>query len=237
MRLTEWLEENEILSENQSGFRKSRSTMDNIFTISTIAEVRQKLGEETFAAFIDFRKAFDSIQHGLLWKKMQHYKVDENFIKLLQSMYDGMSSVVRLNQVYFTEPFNLTCGLRQGCVLSPTLFNLYINDLSLNLTTTKKGVYFGDFFINNLLYADDLVIFAGNENDLQFLLNALSSWCCNWGMFINIDKSAVIHFRPKNQTQRNIHFYIKDKEIPMATEYRNNNRRISNISKRDRKEK
>ena len=65
-----------------------------------------------FAAFIDFQKAYDSIQHSLLWKKLKHYSVNESLLKLLQVIYNGMTSMVRINKTLFTEPFTISCGLQ-----------------------------------------------------------------------------------------------------------------------------
>ena len=122
-----------MLCEEQNGFRKDRSTLEHIFTITTIAETRQKLGKDVFAAFIDFKKAYDSVIHHFLWEKLQSIGVNGNLLHLLQALYKGISSNVRVNGFLF----EITCGLRQRCVLSPTLFNIFINDLSHYLRATK----------------------------------------------------------------------------------------------------
>ena len=85
-RLSEWLEDKSILVEEQNGFRPGRGTLEHFLNITTVVETRSKLGIDSFAAFIDFQKAYDSIQHNLLWKKLQMYGVPGKLLKLLQCM-------------------------------------------------------------------------------------------------------------------------------------------------------
>ena len=118
--IIEWLEDNDVLAEEQCGFRAGRGTMEQVINLSTIVETRQKMGESTFAAFIDFKKAYDSIQHNLLWYKLKQTMFPTNLLKLLQCVYENMYSCVRVNK-WQTRAFHVTQGLRQGCVLSPTL--------------------------------------------------------------------------------------------------------------------
>ena len=120
-------------------------------------------------------------------------------LRILQCLYSGLSGSVRVNE-WFTNSFSVTQGLRQGCVLSPALFNIFINDLPPKLKATSKGIRFGDTLVCCLLYADDLVILAESEKDLQVLLCQLEEWCDTWKIVINHTKSAVMHFRPKCST-------------------------------------
>ena len=98
-----------------------RKDIYNVFNLSTIAETRQKLGLDTFAVFIDFKEAYDSIQHSLLWQKLENISVPYNVLKVLQGLYTNLTCCVRVNE-WITGSFNVTQGLRQGCILSPTLF-------------------------------------------------------------------------------------------------------------------
>ena len=111
------------------------------------------------------------------------------------SLYNSVSSCVRVNS-FQTEWFNVHSGLRQGCILSPVLFNLYINDLAKYLKSLNIGVSFGNEKICILLYADDIVLLAETANDLQVLLDALHDWCCTNDMNINSMKRNIVQFRP-----------------------------------------
>ena len=100
-----------------------------------------------------------------------------------------------------TDWFNVRSGLKQGCILSTLLFNLYINDLSDVLSKLTKGILVDGMYINHLCYADDLALLAENENDLQFLLDILSVWCNTNCMSVNFSKTKVIHFRNQSVVQ------------------------------------
>ena len=105
-----------------------------------------------------------------------------------------MSSYVRINGMY-TNWFDITSGLRQGCALSPLLFNLFIDDLAARIKSLGKGITTVDEKVSILLYADDVVLIAENEQDLQYMLNELNDWCQSNSMQVNSIKSNVVHFR------------------------------------------
>jgi len=134
-RLSDHLECNQLLAEEQNGFRKGRSCQDHIFTLNTILEGKKSIGKCTFACFIDFRKAFDSISRTLLWDKMQaQFGIHGPFLNLVKALYSKVSSCVKVNGE-LSEWFDINCGVKQGCVLSPTLFSMFINDLVVTFTT------------------------------------------------------------------------------------------------------
>ena len=93
----------------------------------------------TFCAFIDFRKAYDSINRELLWAKLDSTGIYGKLLDAIKSLYVSVASCVRLNNLT-TDWFDVTCGLRLGCCLSPLLFNLFINDIALRTKTLGKGV-------------------------------------------------------------------------------------------------
>ncbi len=95
--------------------------------------------------------------------------------------------------------FNVTAGVRQGDVLSPTLFSLYINNLVQNVIDTNIGIHIDDYIIGILLYADEICLTAESEADLQKLLDIVDRWCEQWIMQVNQDKSNVVHFRKQSQ--------------------------------------
>ena len=138
-RLSRWESSNNILMDNQNGFRKNRSTVDHILTITSIIETRKINKKDTFTAFIDFRKAYDSINRNLLFEKMRRLGINGSMYKALIAIYDNIRCSVRLNGLY-TEWFDVKCGLKQGCSLSSVLFNLYINDLIQGITDLNVGI-------------------------------------------------------------------------------------------------
>ena len=104
-----------------------------------------------------------------------------------------------------TDFFNCPIGVKQGDNISATLFSVFINDLAEEVKNTKVGInltekvanedfndQFQDFFINILLYADDIILLAANENDLQFLLNIVENWCHKWRLEVNLAKTNIM---------------------------------------------
>ena len=154
-RISAWLEENDILVEEQNGFRPGRCTLEHILSLTSVAQCRAKLGKPTLIAFTDLKKAYNSIDHAFLWQKLQKGGIMGQLLKMLQCLYSGITSAVRVNS-YTTEPFKVKMGLWQGCVLSPTLFNLFINDLHASLKIQEKGVKLGNLSLHSLMYADDV---------------------------------------------------------------------------------
>ena len=106
-------------------------------------------------------------------------------------------------------------GLKQDCILSTLLFKLYLNDLSEVLSTTNKGIVVDNTYIhvNHLCYADDLILVAETEHDLQHLLNILSNWCNEYCMTINVNKTKAVPFRNKSVARSS--FQLKCGESPI----------------------
>jgi hypothetical protein len=132
-------------------------------------------------------------------------------------MYPVMSCV-RVNS-FKTEWFDVKCGLRQGCILSPLLFNLFINDLTLFIKSFDLGINVGTEKLCIMLYADDIVILADNAQDLQILLNALNEWCSLNDMTVNPIKSKVIHFHPKAFQRTSVVFKCGDNVLNIVDRY------------------
>ena len=188
-RLQIFLEKNNILVEEQNGFRASRSCIDHILVLCSILRNRKALGLSTFLSFIDFQKAFDSIDRNLLFFKLSQIGISGKFYNAIKAMYSNPRSKILLNE-YETDFFECPIGVKQGDNISATLFSIFINDLAEQIKETKVGLYLNenllddsckssceDFFLNILLYADDICLLTTNENDLQFLLSVVEIWC------------------------------------------------------------
>ena len=111
------------------------------------------------------------------------------FLRFCQAMYEGFESAVEINRKC-TPYFPVNCGVKQGCLLSPSLFNLYINDL-IDLVSSELGIQCGKYAnIPILAYAEDIVLLAPSADSLQTLLNVLQSWCTSNGIKVNSDSNA-----------------------------------------------
>ena len=219
-RLQKFLEENEILVEEQNGFRASRSCIDHIFTLCTILRNRKSMGLDTFLSFIDYKKAFDSVDRHLLLYKLSKIGIVGNFYNAIKSMYSNPKSRVVLNE-FETEFFDCPIGVKQGDCLSPTLFAIFINDLAEELKLTGTGLELDDStFVNVLLYADDIVLLAKNEADLQFLLLLVENWCIKWRLEVNLTKTNILHIRSRGANQSMFMFLFDKNPVPYCQSYK-----------------
>ena len=111
-----------ILSDEQAGFRKGGSTVEQIFNCRILMERHIESQKELYHNFIDFKKAFDHVWHDGLWSSLQKYGIKSNIISMIKSLYCNSTSAVLINNIQ-GNTFKTTVGVRQGCLLSPVLFN------------------------------------------------------------------------------------------------------------------
>lgn len=216
-RLTNFLTGNNILSEYQIGFRPSCRTSDHVFVLKSIIDHMKKNRKKVFACFIDFRKAFDSVWRDGLLLKLYKCGLGRKFCRLIGNMLSQTQSCVRIgNKV--TEYFNSEVGTRQGCNLSPMIFNLFINDLPNLLQKVgsdppcieKKNVPI-------LLYADDVVLLSKSEAGLNKALQTVFVFCQKWKLQVNLAKTKVMVFNCKKTTHYK--FMLGRQRIEITTKY------------------
>ena len=128
-RLTEHMTES-TLPETQCGFRKERSTTDMIFVARQIQEKCHEQNRELYIAFVDLAKAFDTVNRELLWNVLSKFGVPNKFLNILKSLHVNMTARVS-NGGSKSEPFNVEVGVKQGCVLAPVIFNMYLTAVTL----------------------------------------------------------------------------------------------------------
>ena len=218
-RICKWAESNELLVDEQNGFRKGRSTLDQLSTLTSIIDQRKAKRLSTFVAFIDFSKAYDCINRMLLWYKLDKIGMPVKMLSALKCIYNKVECCVRINGIK-TDWFDVGLGLKQGCLISPILFNLYVNDLANDIKDAGIGVKCGDDLVSVLLYADDICLIAESEQELQKLLDILNSWCVKWKMQVNTQKSQIVHFRNNAKTRSNAVFNFGDDRIDIVSSYK-----------------
>ena len=156
-----------ILREEQSGFRKNRSCLDNIFILRTIIEQTNEWKSSMYINFIDFEKAFDSIHRESLWQILHQYGIHRKLIEMIKEMYNGFKCAVR-HEGELTDWFLITSGVRQGCILSPLLFLIAIDWLMRRVTKHQRGIQWGLMdVLEDMDFADDISLFSHTQQHMQ----------------------------------------------------------------------
>ena len=179
------------LSENQLGFRRGRGTRDGIFQVRQLGERMIKRNRKLYVAFIDYAKAFDRVQHQKLIEIMKRAGIPELEVRLIANLYWGQTAVVKIGSD-ISESFTVKKGVRQGCILSPILFNLYTDYMIEEAFDDLEGCRVNGENLTNIRYADDTILVAESVDKLRQLLQSLSSKCSEYGMSLNQNKTKVM---------------------------------------------
>ena len=224
-RLMKFIQKNKILHNSQIGFLPNHRTSDHIFTMRCVIDryVKNSKGGRIYACFIDFKKAFDSIWHQGLFFRLLQNNINGNLYSLIKNLYSKSSCFIKLGSKR-TKTFQYERGVRQGCILSPLLFNLYLNELSILLDESSPDdciILPNGSKLTSLLYADDLVLLSRSREGLQKYINTVSLFCSKWQMNINEKKSKVMVFCKKTSKklkQESI-FSLNNKNLEVVQDY------------------
>lgn len=189
---------NDDLDSYQFGFKKSHSTSLCTAVLKSAVDYYTRRGSHVFACFVDYNKAFDSVNYWKLFNKLLDNNIHVNIVTLLAYWYSNQLVCVRwLHNV--SEYFKVGNGTRQGGVLSPRLFSIYISDLLHELTASHVGCNIGGRFYNVLAYADDIVLIAPSWYAMQRLLGILGAGSLTIDLTCNIKKTVCMVFPPKSR--------------------------------------
>ena len=193
-RLTHFCDLNATISHNQAGFRRGFRTADQVFTLKTLIDQAFSNGKKLYTCFVDFKKAYDTVWRDGLWYKLLENNISPKFVSLLKDMYSRLQVCIRLPNG-ISHPFPSLVGLKQGCNLSPNLFNIFVNSLveDLDIETTNAPKL-ANLSVNCLLYADDLVIISESAAGLQNSLDILGMFTKKWHMQVNTSKTKCLTF-------------------------------------------
>ena len=189
-RLSRWCEGQ--LHDEQGGFRARRSTIDDALALKEILLKRLNQGKKTYLLFIDYRKAFDTVWHDGLWKRLWDLGIRGKPWRIIRQFYAEINAAVRLGGKV-SRRFRILQGVRQGCPLSPTLFDCFIDELVRRLNEAGVGI---DLAMRvgklcSLLYADDVVLMAESVSDLQKMLDVVEKFSGDWRMDLNLKKGKT----------------------------------------------
>jgi len=203
-----------LIDKNQIGFQKNCRTSDHLLTLKALVKKYVTIGQKKlFVCFVDFKKAFDSVWHKGLFHKMEKAGITGNSLNLIKDLYNKTKCAIKVSD-RITNFFNYTKGVRQGCPLSPILFNLYVNDLfeKINQGTLKDVFLNPNNKVNALMYADDLVLISETKEGLQQHIDNLQEYCQKWKLNVNIKKTKSMVFNRGNKLIKSS-FYVGDTAI------------------------
>ena len=203
LNIASHLEGHNILSDRQGGFRKNRSTISSIATLTDDLVRAMNEAGVTLATFIDLRKAFDTVNHVVLIKKLEYYGILGNLLEWCQSYITGRKQRTVANKTVSNSQ-DVVCGVPQGSVLGPLFFLLYINDLTDHVDNIKVS-----------LYADDTVLYTSGDdinNCVQIMQNSLDKfavWCKLNALTINTGKTKTMVFGTSKRVKAVGKFWLK----------------------------
>jgi hypothetical protein len=222
-RLVSWAEDNDKLREQQCGYRRKYSTIDNCFSLHAVAQKYiSKSKGRMYCIFVDFSKAFDCVQHELLLYVLHKNNVSGQMVNVIKSMYSQLQSCVRTN-TGLSSYFNCKIGTRQGCMLSPFLFIMFLNELIEELSNSNcHGIYVSEDepCMLQFLFADDIANVTDTPVQLQRIINTIHNFCNKYGMKVNLDKTKIIVFRRGGCLKNYEKWYYDGEQIEVVPYYK-----------------
>ena len=237
-RLLKHLEQGH-LPESQCGFRSKRGTVDMVFAARQLQEKCQEQHCDLYMTFVDLTKAFDTVSREGLWRIMKKFGCPDNFITLVRQFHDGMMVKV-MDDGDESREFPVTNGVKQGCVLAPTLFSMvfsamltdafqhskdgirlkYRTDGGLfNLRRLQAVTKVTETVICDLLFADDCALNAGTEAMMQHEVDCFSKACDNFGLTISTKKTEVMYQPAPGKPYTEPHIVVKGQKLQAVDKF------------------
>ena len=178
------------LKESQYGFRAGRGTVDAIFVVRQLMEKAKERNIPLHLNFIDFKSAFDTVWRNALWKMLLKIGVQPKYVNIIKYMYENTKCAVTIENT-LTGWFVVGVGVRQGCILSPTLFNIFL-EFVMDEISSLQELHLRQDLSTDVRYADDTTLISVLLEKLQFSTQELEYACKKWGLKINASKCKVI---------------------------------------------
>ena len=191
-------------SSLQFGFKPGYSTTLCTGVVKNVVSRYIHRGSSVLGCFLDASKAFDLVDHGMLFDKLLTRGLPVSIVRFLSSWYYAQQMCARWNSS-FSDSFHVSNGVRQGGVLSPMLFAVYVDSLLEMLEASGVGCYSGGCFVGAVCYADDIVLLAPCASALRVMLNICDTFASSHGLVFNAAKTQLICFR-----QRYTHTFLPE---------------------------
>ena len=209
----------EYISETQFGFRNGMGTRDALFCLQVLVQRCMDMGKDVYIAFIDYEKAFDRIKHHKLIHVLRKVGLDDKDTRIIANMYWHQTANVRVDGE-ITEDMEIKRGVRPGCVLSPTLFNICSEEiLAEALNESQEGIVINGEVINNIRYADDTALLADSMEGLQILLSKVYTASKDMGLNMNVSKTKYMVIS-KAPLINNIQIKLNNATIERVLQYK-----------------
>lgn len=198
-------------SNNQFGFKEKLSTNMCTFAVNETISYYTKNGSPVYALFLDASKSFDRLNYVKLFNKLLNKKMCPITVRLLLNMYLNQKIQVKWNGK-LSQPFDVTNGVRQGGVLSPLFFSIYMDDLLLKLKNAGFGCNLGNYYFGALGYADDVVLLCPTKEGLRNMIRICEEYAAEHDLLFNGSKSKLLVFGNDNLPK----FYVNEIEVPVC---------------------
>ena len=203
------------ISDSQSGFRPGIGTREGIFNIRQIVDKMLAKKKKVYCCFIDYEKAFDRVYHSTLMTILEDINIDSKERRIIQNLYWKQSASI-ITSSGTSDEFEVKRGVRQGCVLSPNLFNLYTENI---FKEDLVGVRVGGENVSNLRYADDTVLIAESVKELQTLVDEVKNRSKIKGLSMNVKKTKTMVIRKNTKSRCKIEIKVDDKTLEQVQQY------------------
>ncbi|KAJ8714751.1 hypothetical protein PYW07_002976 [Mythimna separata] len=181
------------LHDSQFGFQPGLSTESAILSLKNTVQYYTDRKTPVYACFLDLSRAFDLVSYDVLWRKLGDRNVPAEVVKVLQFWYANQTNHVKWSNI-LSEAYGLECGVRQGGLTSPRLFNLYVNDLLVELSSMRVGCRVGGVSINSISYADDMVLLGPTAGSIGEMLKVCEDFAAAHGLMYNVRKCEYMVF-------------------------------------------
>ena len=222
-RLQKFCDLKEIMKPEQISGKKGARTADHLTVVRFLIEKYALQGKRRlYACFFDLRKAFDTVDRVILfYKLLSKYKIGGKFLKILTEIYENNQMFIKLSRG-LTHPFVTTLGVKQGCVLSPLIFNLFIIDLPDHYDDQCDPVFINDQKTHCLMFADDVMVLSQTSSGLKRAISITTKFFNNVNLSVNFDKTQVMVFNARGvqlDQDPDHHFQVGDHKLKVVNEY------------------
>lgn len=209
----------EHLSKTQFGFRAHRSTRDAIALFKVIIQRALSVNRIIYACFVDYEKAFDKVEHIRMLEILRKYRIDKEDLKIIETLYFQQKANIKVANEVTNEYCKIEKGVRQGCPLSPRLFNIYAEEIFQHRFFRKCGLKINGERIADISYADDKVLLAETPQQLQTMMRRLNIESNKFGMKINVDKTKVMRIG-RVESEKPLDIEIDGRRLEQVSRYK-----------------